>query len=38
MKASLENRSELLDEVATLLRDLRGAWIALPASARQPAP
>jgi flagellar protein FliS len=38
MKASLENRGELLDEVETLLRDLRGAWIALPASARQPAP
>jgi flagellar secretion chaperone FliS len=34
MKANLENRVELLEEVAHLLRELRGAWIALPPAAR----
>lgn len=34
MKANLENRRELLDEVAKLLREVRGAWIALPAQPR----
>lgn len=36
MKANLESRVDLLEEVATLLREVRGAWIALPASARRP--
>lgn len=34
MKASAENRVELLDEVAKLLRELRSAWIQLPAVSR----
>ena len=34
MKASLENKPELLDEVAKLLREIRGAWVAIPAAAR----
>jgi flagellar protein FliS len=34
MKASLENKPESLDEVAKLLREIRGAWIAIPAAAR----
>ena len=38
MKASLENRGELLDEVATLIRELRGAWIALPPQSRAALP
>ena len=38
MKASLENKRELLDEVAKLLREVRSAWIALPAQARQAGP
>ena len=36
MRANLESRIELLDEVSTLIRDLRSAWIQLPASARAP--
>jgi flagellar protein FliS len=38
MKANLESRGELLDEVGNLLRELRGAWIALPPAARQGTP
>ena len=30
MKANLESRAELLEEVASLLRELRSAWIAMP--------
>lgn len=30
LKASLENRPELLEEVAGLLREIRGAWAAIP--------
>jgi flagellar secretion chaperone FliS len=36
MRANLENRIELLDEVSNLLRELRSAWILLPGSARAP--
>lgn len=35
MKANLESRADLLEEVASLLREVRGAWVAMPASARQ---
>ena len=38
LKANLENRKELVDEVANLLREIRSAWIALPAQARPAAP
>jgi len=34
MRANLENRPELLDEVGKLLREIRGAWIQIPAQAR----
>ncbi len=34
MEASAGNRPEVLDEVATLLHEVRSAWIALPAEAR----
>ena len=34
MKANLENRADLLEEVGNLLRELRAAWLALPPSAR----
>ena len=34
MRANLEDRGELLDEVGNLLRELRGAWIAIPAQLR----
>ena len=34
LRASLENRTELLDEVTNLLREIRSAWIAIPAAAR----
>lgn len=30
LRANLENRAELLDEVAHLLREIRGAWIQIP--------
>lgn len=31
MRANLENRVELLDEVAHLLREIRSAWVQIPA-------
>jgi flagellar protein FliS len=34
LKASLQNDVKLLDEVSTLLRDIRGAWAAIPSEAR----
>jgi flagellar protein FliS len=34
MMASLENRPQLLDEVGHLLREIRSAWIAIPAAER----
>ena len=36
MKANLESSMPLLDEVTTLLRDLRSAWLQLPAATRSP--
>lgn len=36
MRANLENKVELLDEVSNLIRELRSAWILLPNSARAP--
>ena len=33
VRANLENRPELLDEVANLLRQIRSAWIQIPAQA-----
>jgi flagellar secretion chaperone FliS len=30
LRASLENRADLLDEVAHLLREIRSAWIQIP--------
>jgi flagellar protein FliS len=35
IKANLQSRAELLDEVAALMQEIRGAWIALPAEARR---
>lgn len=35
LRASVENKAELLDEVARLLHDLRGAWTAIPTEARK---
>lgn len=32
VRANLENRGELLDEVGHLLREIRGAWVQIPAS------
>lgn len=34
LKASVDNKVEMLEEVARLLHDLRGAWISIPAEAR----
>ena len=34
LKATAENRVELLDEVSKLLHDLRAAWVAIPSEAR----
>lgn len=34
VKANLNNRIEILDEVSHLLGEIRSAWIALPAEAR----
>ncbi len=31
LRANLENRTELLDEVSHLLREIRSAWIQIPA-------
>ena len=36
MRANLESRIELLDEVSALIRELRSAWILLPPTARAP--
>jgi len=36
MRANLENKVELLEEVSNLLRELRSAWILLPSNARAP--
>jgi len=39
MRANMENRPELIDEVAGLMREVRSAWIALPgATARAATP
>ncbi len=35
LKATAENRVEILDEVSKLLHDIRGAWIAIPSEARK---
>lgn len=32
VRANLENRGELLDEVGSLLREIRGAWVQIPAA------
>jgi flagellar secretion chaperone FliS len=34
LKATVDNKTEMLEEVARLLHDLRGAWVAIPAEAR----
>jgi flagellar protein FliS len=34
LKATVDNKTEMLEEVARLLHDLRGAWVAIPAAAR----
>lgn len=34
LRANLENRAELLDEVTGLLKEIRTAWIAIPPEAR----
>ena len=34
MKANVESNAAMLDEVAQLLREIRSAWIAIPAAAR----
>jgi flagellar protein FliS len=36
LRASAEMRPERLDEISTLLQEIRSAWIALPAQASQP--
>lgn len=36
VRANLENRPELLDEVSQLLREIRSAWIQIPTLARGP--
>jgi flagellar protein FliS len=33
LRANTENRAELLDEVGNLLREIRGAWVQIPAVA-----
>jgi flagellar protein FliS len=41
LQANLQNKTEMLDEVSTLLKDLRGAWVAIgaaPAQAPQASP
>ena len=35
LKATAENRVEMLDEVSKLLHDIRSAWIAIPSEARK---
>lgn len=34
LKATSENRVEILDEVSKLLHEIRGAWVAIPPQAR----
>lgn len=34
LSAMLDNKIELLDEVSGLLREIRGAWVAIPQEAR----
>lgn len=34
LKATSENRIEMLDEVSKLLHEIRGAWVAIPSQAR----
>jgi flagellar biosynthetic protein FliS len=34
MRANLENRTDLLEEVSHLLREIRSAWIQIPAGQR----
>lgn len=34
LKATSENRIEILDEVTKLLHEIRGAWVAIPPQAR----
>lgn len=34
LRANVENRVDLLDEVTTLLQEIRTAWIAIPAESR----
>jgi len=34
VRANLENRPEVLDEVGNLLREIRSAWVQIPAQAR----
>ena len=34
LRAQLENRPEILDGVTALLQEIRSAWVAMPASAR----
>ena len=34
LKAMLENKTEILDEVTKLLHDIRGAWTSIPTEAR----
>jgi flagellar secretion chaperone FliS len=34
MRANLENRTDLLEEVSNLLREIRSAWIQIPAGLR----
>ncbi|MBK7251401.1 MAG: flagellar export chaperone FliS [Gammaproteobacteria bacterium] len=35
LRGSVQNRVEFLDEVATLLKEIRSAWIALPSAGRE---
>ncbi|MGH8178236.1 MAG: flagellar export chaperone FliS [Steroidobacter sp.] len=35
LKATSENRAEMLDEVCSLLHEIRGAWLAIPVEARK---
>jgi flagellar protein FliS len=37
VRANLENRVELLDEVANLMREIRSAWILMPGAAARAA-
>lgn len=32
VRANLENRGEIVDEVCNLLREIRGAWVQIPAA------